>query len=261
MSQFIANSQEYNIQTENEISNILSHFNSTYIFDIIQDKLDSKFKNFYAMNNPNIVASFEANFKQLQINYPSDIDNIRYVRNETYKEIIEMLTKRYNLQFNDMPGLDYFSAAFHLYDFLVANFNGYLINFFSNYIIKEKTNLYNFLKLDEQRKNKDSSTLYGKKIFSDPKLAILNANLIDVISNICVFDIKLQDILQLTLRKDIADYIGSMVAYDNFFKESYATVFGDPFVYPLLLTDIRLNIQKIALEQDTIQQQIQGGIQ
>ena len=44
MSSFIANTNSYNITTENEISVILSHFEPDYVFNIIRDNISQRFK-------------------------------------------------------------------------------------------------------------------------------------------------------------------------------------------------------------------------
>ncbi|MCK9198289.1 MAG: hypothetical protein M0P49_01660, partial [Bacilli bacterium] len=116
MSGFIASNIEYNITTETEVAEILSHFNSEYILNVIRDNILRK-QNFYPMNPPNIVMAYDTNFKLLQNNYPEKNMDIENVRIETYKEIIEILCQEYQLQFNDIDQ-DYYSTAFYLYSFL-----------------------------------------------------------------------------------------------------------------------------------------------
>lgn len=54
----------YKISNEYDITNILSKFDSNYIFDIINDKLNSiSFAT--SLIEPNIVNSFETNFKMM----------------------------------------------------------------------------------------------------------------------------------------------------------------------------------------------------
>lgn len=246
----VANSQVYNIQTENEVAIILSRFNSNFIFDVIRDNLAQKF-NYSFISAPNVVAAFEQNFKYFQIRYPSDYDNIEVVRISTYKEIINILCNEYNLQFNDNDGLDYYSLALYLYDFLACNFNNYMVSFFANYIYKEKNSLYEFLNMEALKKNKDSSTIYGKKIYKDPKLAILNANLNSVIASICNFDITFENILSIVYsNKNIVNYLTAHVSpINDFFKSTYCYSFSLD-MQPVILTNIRLEIQKMAVLTD-----------
>lgn len=246
MSDFIANSQAYNITSENEIAIILSRFNSNYIFDVIKDTIQNRFSNYNYLTNPNVVSAFEQNFKDLQARYPSDAQNIAYVRQETYKEIINILCKEYSLQFNDNGETDYFTLALYLYDFLVANFNRYLTLFFANYIYKEKNNLYDFLSMESMKKNKDTSTIYNKKVYKDIKLAVLNANLLTVVASMSQFDISFENILMSCcgnkiIVNGILNYIQPI---DDFYKNSYCKVFQTDF-QPVVLTNIRLEIQKM----------------
>jgi hypothetical protein len=258
MSQFIENLQQYDMATEKEVAVILSHFNSNYVFDVIKDNLSKRFYNVYYISNPNIVASFDQNFKDLLIRFPSDKDNIEVVRQETYKEIINILCREYNLQFNDDQSLDYYSLAFYLYDLLCANYNRYITLFFANYINKEKNGLYDCLNMDTLKKNKDSSTLYHKKLYKDMKIAILNANLPYVLSSICKFDISIGDILSYTYTKQINNFIMTYIApMGDFFKESYVMSLTNPSVAPIFVTNIRFEIQKLSAPEVDIEGSLQ----
>jgi hypothetical protein len=248
MSDFIANSNMYNINTENEIASVLSHFNSEFIFDIIRDNLEKKF-NYSTINAPNIVISFEQNFKQIMSIYQTNLDEINAVRIATYKEIINIICKSYNLQFNDSDDIDYYSAAMYLYDFLVANFSNYMELFFANYIYKERNAIYDALNLGNMKKNKDSSTLYGKKTYKDIKLAIINANLEYVIQNICVYDIDLHTVLSnIYPDKNIVNYISNIISpiYD-FFKTAYVSVLQSD-INAMVLSNIRFKIQNLSID-------------
>jgi len=247
MSGFIAGNIEYNITTESEVAEILSHFNSEYILNVIRDNILRK-HNFYPMNPPNIVMAYDTNFKILQNNYPEKSVDIENVRIETYKEIIDILCREYQLQFNDIDQ-DYYSTAFYLYNFLLSEFSSCLINFFANFIIKEKNSLYDSTGLVDMKKNKDTSTIYNKKIYKNTKLAIINANLEHVIDNICTYDISLNTVLSnIYFDKNIVRHIESVITpiYD-FFKTSYVPIVQSE-IKPLLLTNIRFQIQRMSNE-------------
>ena len=252
MSSFIANSNSYNITTENEISVILSHFEPEYVFNIIRDNISQRFK-YNQLGMPNIVASFESYFKQLAATYTdaSSIEQIQETRLETYKEIISILCSEFQFRFNYEEIQDYYSSAFYLYSFLVSDFSKNLVTFFSNFIIKERNNIYESLKLNDMKKNKDNSTLYNKKIYKNNKIAIINANLDYVIDNICVFDITLSDILNnIYVDKNIVKFLEtSILPVQDFFKSTYVPVIQSP-LKPMLLTDIRLYIQSQSISDD-----------
>jgi hypothetical protein len=247
---YFAGSNTYNVCVETEISNILSHFNTQFIFDVIKDNINNR-TSYIQMLNGNIPASFEQYFKQIKMRYTGDIQTIDQVRIDTYREIIKILCNECKLQYIESQIQDYYSAAYYLYDFLVANFTNNLVGFFANYIIKEKNGLYDSLKLNEYKKNKDSSTSYSKKIYKNIKLAIINSNLDYVIDNICVFDISFQNILSTVyFDKNVIKYIESIVTpLNDFFKMYYVSLIQSN-LRPILLTNIRLEIQKLSVFED-----------
>lgn len=251
MSGFIASSS-YNITTENEISVILSHFNSQFILDIIRDNINQKY-NFYQMNMPNIVNSFENYFKQLKMIYdnPTDVNKIEDIRIETYKEILDILGTEYGFEINHELIQDYYSITYYLYDFLVSGFNNTMVNFFTNYIIKEKNTLYEYLQLNELKKNKDISTIYNKKVYKNAKIAIINANLEYVIDSLCGFDIQFSNILNIVYQdKNMIKFIESIVAPRlDFFKLAYVRMLQSP-IRPIILTNIRIEISRQSMIED-----------
>lgn len=252
MSNFLANNNMYNICTENEISVILSHFNPEYVFNIIRDNISQRFR-YSQLRMPNIVVSFENYFKQLKTIY-TDIDQIREIedtRISTYREIISILSNNFHFKFNYDEIQDYYSAAFYLYSFLVSDFSNNLITFFSNFILKERNNIYESFKLNDLKKNKDNSTIYNKKIYKNNKVAIINANLDFVIDNICVFDITMSDILNsIYADKSIVKFLEtSILPIQDFFKTVYVPIIQSN-LKPMILTDIRLNIQAQSMSED-----------
>ena len=259
MNEFITNSQIYTIATENEISNILSHFNSAYVMDVINDNLNTRLS-YTMIPNPNIVNSFEVNFRNLLSNYSFESESIKTVRENTYKEIINTLCAYYNLQFNDTDDIDYFVAAAYLYEFLVSNFIGSLTTFFCSFIISEKDALYSSLGLENLKKNKDSSTTYNKKIYQDQKLAIINSNINIVLDQIASYDITLYDILRTVYpNREINNFLEGIISdNENFYKTVYISLLNDEYNRPNLITNIRLALQQYALSGHNIISQ-EGG--
>ena len=69
----------YEISNEYNLTEILGRFDSNYIFDIINDKLEHM--DYYnVLQEPNVVISFEENFKMMNDNFPGDSDNIKMIR-------------------------------------------------------------------------------------------------------------------------------------------------------------------------------------
>lgn len=234
--------------TEHEVAVVLSHFNTDYVLEIIQNKLDSKFiLSTTNIEEPNIVSSFANNFVYLQQQYPSDVANIVVVRDETYKEIINIICRNYEITCNiEDSHIDLFTQVFYLYDFFVCNFSRYMSLFFAKYIYTNRQALYAGLNLDQFKKSKDSSSAYGKKIYDDPYTGSISANLIYVINNMRQFDIPFQTILELIYGDpNIVNIFSTVGIPYDFFKTIYYSV---PAEYQsILITNIRLELQQLAV--------------
>lgn len=253
MSSFNANSQIYNVVTENELSEVLSHYNSEFIFSIVDDAMKKRFTTVPLTAVPNVVAAWEQNFKAIMATYGMDSKSeVMRVREETYNEIIEMICKEFDLNFTIDDSIDKFSAALHLYNLFVCNFTENLVEFFANFIYKERTALFDALGLAEYKKNKDSSTIYGKKVFKDIKIAIINANIDMVISQICAMDIPFYTIISLICgnNSELKKYYLSIISSDtNFFTKAYVPSMNSD-IRPELITSIRFRLQDIAAAHD-----------
>ena len=93
MSSFNANLMEYNIITENELAQILSQYDTNYVFSVVDDALKSRFLSVPIVSTrPNAVSAWEQNFKALQAYYGSEGNSqISSVRQDTYMEIIDTI--------------------------------------------------------------------------------------------------------------------------------------------------------------------------
>lgn len=245
---FATGSMVYNITTESELASVLSHFDSNFIFNIVKDNIANKYIKVYT-DNPNIVISLEQNFKQIKDYYNRDSDQIEQVRQDTYFEIIDIICKEYGLQFNASPDIDLYSAALYLYDFLVANFSNYVAKFFAEFLYKERNMIYDSMNLASFKKNKDSSTLYGKKLYKDVKAAVINANLSYVLRNMVHYDITLDDIINIVYPyKDIVTFINTLITptvdfYRVFYLGAFSSEYGS-----VILSNTRFEIQRLATE-------------
>lgn len=248
MSQILSNNTDYSQVSQNELSCMLGQFESSYIYSILDDNFEGRFDNRFITYMANLVQACENNFKNMQDIYPMDHDNIRYVRDKTYEEIIEYICRKYGFEISrDIDQIaDNFTLAYYLYDFLISNFSSNITLFFSRFIIREKDSIYEALNLDEAKKSKDSSTLYYKKtIESDPKMALINAHLNQALDLVLGFDITFEDILYIVYPRSIADLIlTNIVPTDTFYKDNYCRAILNPELAPLFNTYIRLEIQK-----------------
>ena len=255
MSSFNANSQAYNIATENELAEVLSHYSSEFVFSIIDKSMSNRFLTVPSVAIPNVVGAWEQNFKAIIAQYGSDSTmEVARVRSETYREIIDAICKEFNLNFTIDDSVDLYSAAYQLYDLFVCNFAESLTTFFANFIYRERSSLYDSLGLADMKKNKDSSTIYGKKIYKDIKLAIINANIDMVIREVCAMEFPFHAIISLICgnTSELRKYILTIVSADNtFFQNAYVTALNSD-IRAELITAIRIKLQKLALSHEQI---------
>jgi len=237
----------YRIDNEYNISEILAHFDSDFILHALEDKLEH-IDYASTLIEPNFVGAFESNFKLMNDEYSGDSQNIRTVREQVYREIIKVLCGKFNLEFNSIDDhIDPYTAAYYLYDFLVCNRNTIMVNFFVAFIINNKESLCNMLNVEDFRKNKDSSSAYGKRVYSDTDYAIISANIPKIINYIQTLDIRLINIFQsVYVDPALVQFLDNAFAdKGNFFKDYYCTAINNVEIAPIIITNIRLSLQKI----------------
>ena len=255
MSSFTAN-QMYNVVTENELAEVLSHYSSDFVYSIVDNALRNRFNTVInAVSIPNVVSAWEQNFKYIETIYGSDSkEKVHYVRNETYREIIDTICKEFDLTFTIDDTVDLFSAAYHLYDFFISNFATNIVQFFSNFIYKERSNIYDALNLAELKKNKDGSTAHSKKTYKDIKIAIIYANIDTVINYVCSMDIPFHSIIGLICgnNSELRNYYLSIIsANQDFFKRAFASIFSSEYRVDAI-TAIRFQIHAILKSLDQV---------
>lgn len=249
-----ANIHTFNINTENEISIILSHFETRFVIDLITKNIEAMRMSIFT-SGPNLVDAFEQQMKVIKDRYNDNEAEINDVRNKTYMEIINILCNTYDISinFDNIPNQDYYSVARNLYDFLVSNFKRNIVNFFTLYIRKEKNSIYEIMNLADFKKNKDSTTLYNKKLYKDAKLAIINSNLDHVIFNMATFPISLEDIINICYQKPLAEFLNSIIIENNnFFLNSFIGFLNSTYGINTF-SDIRLQINSFCIEYDDMQ--------
>jgi len=246
MSYDVAHVNEYDIVSESQLSSILANINIDLTLSVIDDIINQRTVDYNFNTKTNSPAAFENHFKQLLVDYGFDSDVIKDSRDQTYRAIIDKVCSRHFLKFDESKTSDLYSAAYYIYDFLISNFNNYLVAFFTNFINNQKNSLYDILELNKQKKNKDSSTLYNKKVYKNNKLAVISANLEQVINYICGMDISFLDILNLIYndRNIVQLLYNCLLPINDFFKLMFVPLFSCP-VKPILLTNIRLSIQQL----------------
>ena len=246
MLNFLMNDKEYEIQANMQVATILAQFDSGYVMDVVEDTINSIQFDFDIIPRPNIVQSFEEYFKVLLNTYPSDIENINLTRNDAYHNIMDIICSKYGLQRTETENTDIYTLAFYMYDFFVSKFDSYLVNFYSSYITRNKSDIFTSLGLDRSIENTDVSSNYNRYAFgSDQELATVVANLPLVLGTIKNFDISDTDIYRYTygnvpaVINMLEDHIEPAISIFSM----YNNILFNNTMYPNIITQIRLKIQ------------------
>lgn len=244
----VINNSAYNIVSENELTQVLSHFNTEFILSIVYATINDRFNPLAYMNNPNVVDSWETNFKNIIQYYNDDImtSRVTAVRITTYEEIIKAICRHHKLNF-DIFDDNLYSAAHYLYDVFVSSYLYHLNTFFANYIITNKEELFNLLELSEVKpiKVNNDSKLYSNKYALDPILNAISNNISKVVTYVCGIDIPFDYILMhMGLSEQESNYMLNIVSdQENFFKNFYVPSVMNSAVNPIRLNDIKLFIR------------------
>lgn len=251
---FITNYSDFGIVSDSEIVSVISNFSDDMIMDIIDTNAENKFKP-YQHYVGNLINAIEANFKSNTENYPQFYSENMNRRNEMYMNILLKLCSLHGLSLNIDENTDLYSLTYFLYDFTISKFTINMINFFANYIIAEMNSIYEYLNLNELKKNKDSSSAYSKKLFKgNSKLATIHANIDIVIDSICGFDIDMATLLFVSTGDP---NITSLIAHNvsevaNLFKILFVPYIKDNSHRANIITLIRMRLQELAGNAESI---------
>ena len=242
----MTNSEVYNIVSENELSEVIAHFNTEFIMSIIDSAIAIRYNPSAFTNNPNVVDAWDMNFKQI-VEYYQNTDmteRVAVLRANTYKEIIDRICRVHDLNFT-VEEVDLYTAAHYLYQFLVSQFIYYMDYFFASYIVREADALFDGMELGMMRKNKDTSTVYNKRIFKNEKIAVIAANIDRVVQYICGMDFSFDYIAyNCGFTREEAEYILRIVSpASSFFTTCYVPIISNDLVRPMHLNNIRFMIR------------------
>lgn len=257
-NKYINNSDIYQVNAERDISVILNRFNSDYIFECIDNGLQSKNSSQFIINNPNLIRSIENNFNMLKTEYPDDIDNIMGTREDLYNEVINYICPKFNLSFNDNDNVDLYSAAYILYEFLVSNYLNYLTQFYARFIFKERNSLYKSLNLDKLKKSTNIN--YSKKVIKDPVISSILINTSYILDQLTAFNFDFETIIN-TVYDDYntRSFITSIFYDKGTFYDFYKNDIHNEFIRPNIITNIRLAIQDEIMSYELMDKSFMRG--
>lgn len=237
------------VNAEANLASILSIFDSEYVLDIIDVVLDKNYNTSNRDSITNAIYVVENKYILARQEYAEDaeiLERLESNRYELYIEVIEYICSKFeiNVDLNMIDRTNVYYIAYYIYDLLVNYYNN-ITKFLVMFIIRNKNQIYDELNLVEFKKNKDSSTIYNKKMYKNNKMAIIISNIEFVIQNIVTripFDVYVNTIyaeangigptLTNILRPIDPMYVRNMV--HEIFKTVNTT--------QILLSDIRYNL-------------------
>lgn len=247
MLDFMMNNKEYEFGSDSNLASILAQFDTEYIMHVISDTLEIMFNNFDTLPKPNAVSSYKLYFNELYDQYPQNKEEIMVVEYDTYRDTIDIISKKYGFIFTEVEDLDMYTMAFYVYDFFVSKFNYYLINFYSRYLNEQKESIASNMNLEELKQNKDMSTVYGYQIFGeDNPLWIITANLPQVLTSISTIEIP-DDIVYRYAYGDndmIISLFTNHITPGSTLFNIYNRILFNPILSATVMTQIRLKIQQ-----------------
>lgn len=247
------NDPEYNVISNRELSSVLMYFTPEMVNDTVDNILSDRIRNHSPIIG-NLVESYETNFKIAMEQYPDINRELSEQRDIVYTTILIKICKYHDLICDLGQSDNIYTAALLTYKFLISDFHYNIISFFTNFINNEYMNLYENLKMEELRKNKDSATNYSKKIYNglDPRLATIHANLDFVLTQICGFDISLEQYIRtanMFSNPQEIDYLCSILKDCGDFFKSHIVPVVMGYNKPEIITSIRLAIQPTQVDR------------
>lgn len=246
------NKAEY-IAAEGELSALLSNFSTDFIYNSIEDLIEERNTQFTLYPKSNFVSALEKSFKSMVLAFPSDKANIMYVRDRTYQEIIQHISDGCKVTFTyDLSNVDICALAKYIYDLFIARYDIYVFTFLRRFLVQQKDYIYNTLQLEAKKKAKDTTTIYNRTKFDDPKLAVILANLGECINLISSLDFDPYQVLSYIYYTDeeqnimyfLLNYIDPN---SDLFEVLIGNVLRNPMLYNPCFAHLKLlgNIQEI----------------
>lgn len=226
------------INTDRDISAILSNYSEEFISDYMQNALTKyKFRPFNT-RMPNFPYILEQQFIGIKDNYSgAQPELIEQTRLKTYQSIIDAICRQYNLAITtDIPDEFIYSVAYVLYQIFVSEFSDNLIGFFIRYLVSNKDSLINAL-TDEQRAVKSA---YSKKAYNSQNDIIVYENIDNILDIIASLDIDLRTYLLFTGGESaaiIANYISDTM---DIYKVHLASYIKHPDTRIDMITSIKI---------------------
>lgn len=241
------------IETDSALFDILTNFSDDYIDNITRESLEMKFRPF---NNklPNYPYILERNFQAIIDHYTGDnIEMIKEKRLDTFNRIISVICEYYNLSIvNPIPDESIYSVTFWLNQIFVVEFTERMINFYTNYIMRNVSAFINVIP-EEKRTPR---TNYAKNIFNDKDKVdyiILYENINYVFNAMASMDIPFENLVTELSDESVSRFITSFITeIRDCYKNKFAVYLVDENYKTTMTAAIQLNLMKIVLGSNSI---------
>lgn len=249
---FYSNNTSFGIVSDSEVNSIIGMFSQDMIYDVVESNYRNRYTP-YQLYIGNLITALEQDYQQKMIAVPMYTSEIQQSRYNTYKEILNILCRLNSLTINEDidDTQDIYSLVYFLYDFLISRYATNIVNFFANFILREKDGLYDMISTSVSKLNKENGSTYSKKIFKgNTKLATIHANLEMVIDNICGMDISMENLIfTTTLDQSVTNLLCSNV-YEilNLFESQFVPCVKNPLNRSIIITSVRLRLQELAAD-------------
>lgn len=242
------NTNNVAIETDRALASILSNFSEDYIQDTVRNSFNYIFRpyNTRMANFPMIINN---QFTGILDNYMgTDQESIIEKRNDTFRLIINEICQQYNLAITEeIPDEQLYPLCYVLYQILVSEFTDRIINFYSYYINKNRTQLISAVGIDlDSPANK---TGYTKKMYTDFSQIIVYENMEQILDIMAGLDIPLENILIELSDINTAKFITSYIAdCGDIYKNHIASYLRNHLTKTDMITAIKINFVKITSE-------------
>ena len=237
------------METDMQLSTILSNFSEDYIIDVVDQSLLYKFRPFNT-RMPNFPQLIEEKYKAILNNSTEDQKEIvMKSRLSTYNTIIDEICKFYHLAItSDIPDEQLYSVCYYLYKGLVSEFSERIIDFFTSYIIQHINDILNSLDPSKIIKSQ-----YSKKIYNRQDYITIYDNIIQVIDIISRMDISMNDLFSYILDPMVSELLCNYISdCGDIYKYFFAAYLLNQETRTDMITAIKLKFVSSTTANNTV---------
>lgn len=237
------------METDMQLSTILSNFSEDYIIDTVRESLMYKFRPF-STRMPNFPQLIEEKYKAILNNSTEEQkESVMNSRSSSYNTIITEICNFYHLSVtSDIPDEQLYPVCYYLYRGLVSEFSERIIDFFTIYIIQNMGNILN--NLDQTKIIKSQ---YSRKIYSRQDYITIYDNIIQVIDIVIGTDIPMNVLFNYILDPNVSELLCKYISdCGDIYKYFFASYLKDQSTRTDMITAIKLKFVAYTNSNNTI---------